>query len=119
MDEQPDLASQGAKKSRLDQLRETHGEEYQPPMPPCDAHYLVTYLNEPGLPPSAADFQILVDGTPVGRYEPNADAIGYYDAQYPVPPSRSRGKRKVTVRFQAGPSGRVVPVFGVRTIRTP
>ena len=90
-----------------------------PTDPATDTVVVVTYLNEPGLPPSAADFQILVDGTPVGRYEPNADAIGYYDAQYPVPASLSRGKRKVTVRFQAGPSGRVVPVFGVRTIRTP
>jgi hypothetical protein len=76
---------------------------------------VVTYLNEPGLPPAIADFQILVDDRSIGRYEPNANAVGLYDAQYAVP--AGGGKNKVTVRFQAGATGRIVPVFTVRTIR--
>jgi hypothetical protein len=82
-----------------------------------DTTVVVTYLNEPGLPPATADFQILVDDRSIGRYEPNASAVGFYDAQYAVPAELVRGRTKLTVRFQAGPSGRITPVFGVRTIR--
>jgi DUF1680 family protein len=82
-----------------------------------DVAVVVTYLNEPGLPPATADFQIVVDGTPIARYEPNASAVGFYDAQYAVPAELGRGKSKLTVRFQAGPNGRITPVFAVRTIR--
>jgi hypothetical protein len=78
---------------------------------------VVTYLNDLGLPPATGDFQILVDGTPIARFEPNPTATGFYDVHYPVPAELVRGKSKVTVRFQASPTGRIAPVFGVRTIR--
>ncbi len=78
---------------------------------------IVTYFNEPGLPPAAGDFQVAVDGTAVAHFEPNADAIGFHDVQYPVPPGLVRGKTHVTVRFESSGSGRIAPVFGVRVIR--
>jgi len=78
---------------------------------------VVTYLNEQGLGPTLGAFEIQVDGTPVGRFEPNTTAVGFYDATYPIPRDVVRGKSKVTVRFQAPASGRVVPVFGIRTVR--
>ena len=83
----------------------------------ADTAVVVTYLNDLGLPPAAGEFEILVDGTRVGRFEPDASARGFFDVVYPVPASVVRGKGKVTVRFQASPSGRIAPVFGVRTVR--
>jgi uncharacterized protein len=78
---------------------------------------VVTYLNEFGQPPASGDFRILVDGTAVGHFEPNAAATGFYDVQYAIPASLLAGKTKVTVRFEAASGGRIAPVFGVRTIR--
>jgi hypothetical protein len=79
---------------------------------------VVTYLNDLGLPPTAGDFEILVDGAPVGRFAPNAAAVGFWDATYAVPAALVQGKSEITVRFQAaGPNGRIAPVFGVRTVR--
>jgi DUF1680 family protein len=78
---------------------------------------VVTYLNDLGLPPANGDFEILVDGTRIARFEPNATATGFYDARYAVPSELVRGKSKVTVRLQAAPNGRIATVFGVRTIR--
>ena len=88
---------------------------------PVDANaamaLVVTYYDELGLPPAPADFEILVDGTSIAHFTPAATATGFYDARYAVPASLTRGKSKVTVRFQAGPQGRVAQVFGVRTVR--
>jgi hypothetical protein len=78
---------------------------------------VVTYVNELGLPPASGNFQILVDGTAIATFEPNAVATGFFDAQYAVPASLVRGKTKITVRFQSAPNGRLAPVVGVRTIR--
>jgi DUF1680 family protein len=78
---------------------------------------VVTYLNDLGLPPATGNFDVLVDGTSIARFEPNASAAGFYDARYPVPPDLVRGKSKVTISFQASPNGRIAPIFGVRTIR--
>jgi hypothetical protein len=78
---------------------------------------LATYFNDLGLPPATGNFDILVDGTSIAHFEPNASAVGLYDARYAVPAELVRGKSKVTVRFQAAPNGRIAPVFGVRTIR--
>jgi DUF1680 family protein len=83
-----------------------------------DVAVVVTYLNDLGLPPASGNFEILVDGTSIGRFEPNASAVGFYDVRYPVPADLARGKAKVTVRFQASQGGRIAPVFGVRTIRS-
>jgi hypothetical protein len=78
---------------------------------------VVTYRNDPGLPPLLGPFDILVDGERVAPYAPNHDAIAFYDARYPVPESLTRGKPRVTVRFDAGAAGRIIPVYSVRTVR--
>jgi hypothetical protein len=77
---------------------------------------VVTYLNQPGQP-AAGNFQILVEGTAIGRFEANPAAEGFYDAQYVVPPALVRGRTKVTVKFEAASPGRIAPVFGVRMVR--
>jgi len=78
---------------------------------------IVTYFNEVGLPALLADFDILVDGVKIGSYVPNETASGFYPAQYAVPGILVAGKSKVTVRFQANGTSRIVPVCGVRMVR--
>src|SRR6185369_439786 len=46
---------------------------------------VVTYLNETGAAPAAGNFQILVDGTVIGRFMPNSSVTGFFDTQYAVP----------------------------------
>jgi DUF1680 family protein len=82
-----------------------------------DIALVVTYLNDLGLPPAAGDFEILVDGRSVARFEPDAKPHGFFDVRYAMPADLVRGKSKITVRFQAPAGGRVAPVFGVRTVR--
>jgi DUF1680 family protein len=77
---------------------------------------IVTYRNDLGLP-VLANFQIEVDGTPVGQYAPNRSATSFWDATYPLPVSLLAGKSKVTVRFVAEADGRIVPVYGLRIVR--
>jgi DUF1680 family protein len=78
---------------------------------------VVTYLNDLGLPPATGNFEVLIDGTSIGRFTPNATAVGFFDVPYAVPAELVRGKRTITVRFQASGDGRIAPVFGVRTVR--
>ncbi len=79
---------------------------------------VVTYYNELGLGPANGNFDILIDGTSIAKFLPNANASGFYDAQYAIPANLVAGKTKVTVKFQANGNGRVAPVFGVRTIKS-
>jgi DUF1680 family protein len=86
--------------------------------PTMELSLLVTYFNELGLPPSAGDFDIIVEGTSIAHFQSNATATGFYDASYPIPIALTRGKARATVKFQAtGTNGRIAPVFGVRIIR--
>ncbi|HSL71687.1 MAG TPA: DUF6805 domain-containing protein, partial [Longimicrobiales bacterium] len=62
------------------------------------------------------DFEILVDGTAIARFEPNPAADGFFDREYAIPAALVRGKEKVTVRFQAA-GARIATVYGVRMIR--
>jgi hypothetical protein len=81
---------------------------------------VVTYRNEPGVPPPPSDFEIVIDGAVLARFVPNADTWEFYDARYPLPAGAVRDRQNVTVRFQAAGSGttaRIAPVFGVRMIR--
>jgi hypothetical protein len=78
---------------------------------------VVTYFNEQGLPPALGNFDVMIDGTSIGKYEPNQTAIGFYDRFMPIPQSLTTGRGKVTVKFVAAPGSRIVPLFGVRTIR--
>jgi DUF1680 family protein len=77
----------------------------------------VTYFNELGLPAPQGTFAILVNGTRVAAYAPNNVKAGFYEAMYAVPSALTLGKERVTVRFEAGAGARVVPVFGVRTVK--
>jgi DUF1680 family protein len=79
---------------------------------------IVTYWNRPEREPTPGQFQILVDGTPIATFEPNADVENFHDTQYLVPAALVRGKTSVTVRFEAdGDEGRIPPIYGVRMIR--
>jgi hypothetical protein len=82
-----------------------------------DSAVVVTYLNELGLPATTGNFEILIDGTSIGRFTPNPDATGFYTAQYAIPANALRGKTKVTIRFQASGTGRIPPIYGVRTVK--
>ena len=77
----------------------------------------VTYFNEHGLPEPQGQFAVLVDGIPVAHYAPNVERSGFYEAEYAVPASATLGKKMVTVRFEAAAGSRIIPVYGVRTIR--
>jgi len=80
----------------------------------------VSYFVEQGLPAPQGTFAVLVDGVRIAQYAPNNAATGGYDADYPIPPALTLGKKQVTVRFEAlgsGPGARIVPVYDVRTIR--
>ena len=88
------------------------------PVDPSTANaVVVTYENQAGEAPASGNFRILVDGTEVGRFAPTPAAKGFFDVTYPVPAAAVRGKSTVTVRFEAFGSGRIPPVFGVRTVR--
>ncbi|MFA6167169.1 MAG: glycoside hydrolase family 127 protein [Gemmatimonadaceae bacterium] len=77
----------------------------------------VTYFNDRGLPAPRGNFAILVDGTRVATYVPHLAKVGFYEAEYVVPPALTLGKQKVTVRFEADPGSRIVPVYGVRVVK--
>jgi DUF1680 family protein len=88
-----------------------------PVEPTVEMALIVTYFNEVGLPPTTGAFDIVVDGTVVGRFQTNAKASGYFDETYAVPIALTRGKARSTVKFQATGDGRIVPVFGVRIVK--
>jgi hypothetical protein len=82
-----------------------------------DNTLLVTYFNELGLPAALGSFDVVVDGHRVGSYAPDRVATGFFDTRYAIPLDVTRGKSKVTVKFDAGADGRIVPIYGVRLIR--
>jgi hypothetical protein len=62
-------------------------------------------------------FDILVDGQKIGnqvllRNEPGK----FFDVEYPIPEDLTRGKAKVTVRFQAEPDATAGGIFGLRIL---
>jgi uncharacterized protein YfaS (alpha-2-macroglobulin family) len=63
-------------------------------------------------------FDILVDGTKVATQSLQNDKPGeFFDMTYPIPENATRGKIKITIRFQ-GQSGNMAGGFyGVRLIR--
>src|SRR5262249_31189107 len=67
-------------------------------------------------------FEILVDGSRVGeqtieRHRPGSPTKTFFDVEYAIPADLTRGKQKVTVRFQATGGNETATVFGIRTIR--
>src|SRR5215475_1474057 len=66
-------------------------------------------------------FEILVDGARIGeqkieRHRPGNGSRRFFDVEYAVPAELTRGKQKVTVRFQATGGNETATVFGVRLI---
>ena len=59
-----------------------------------------------------ADGQIIASPT-VTRQLP----ARFYDAQYPLPVALTRGKQKITIRFEATGGNEIAAVFGLRVIR--
>jgi hypothetical protein len=65
-----------------------------------------------------ADFSILVDGQAIAEQALRfTDPIRFFDVEYGIPADLVRGKRTVTVRFQAKQGSQVATVFGLRMIR--
>jgi len=62
-------------------------------------------------------FDILVDGQKIGsqvllRNDPGK----FFDVEYPIPDELTRGKDKVTVRFQGEPNATAGGIFGLRIL---
>jgi DUF1680 family protein len=99
-------------------LRSSKWFSYDLPVDPAQpVALIVTYSNDAR---QKCTFDILVEGQKVGehsaeRRSPEQDII-FTDAQYAIPAELVKGKRRVTVRFQAT-SGEIPGVFGVRTVR--
>ncbi len=63
-------------------------------------------------------FEILVDGQRVGeQVVEKGGPPRFFDVEYEVPESLVRGKKSVTVRFQATEGNEIAAVFGIRMIR--
>jgi DUF1680 family protein len=66
----------------------------------------------------ARSFDILVDGTRVGQQSiPESSEPRFFEVTYPIAADLTRGKEKITVRFQAASGSEVPGVFGVRVVR--
>ena len=125
MQSERDFAEKGEDSSPV-QLQGRYGREgtgwfsYDLPIDPAAASVLiVTYSNDVRGRRGGVD--VLVDGTKVGeqmmeRRTPEQD-VRFFDVKYPLPVEIVRGKRKVTVRFQAKEGDTIPGVFGVRTVR--
>ncbi|HEY9516750.1 MAG TPA: DUF6805 domain-containing protein, partial [Gemmatimonadaceae bacterium] len=67
---------------------------------------------------SPASFEIQVDGQRVSEQKiERTDPGRFFDISYPIPAELVRGKKKVTVRFQAKEGSQIAAVFGVRMVR--
>ena len=67
---------------------------------------------------SPATFEILVDGQRVAEQTvERTDPGRFFDVTYPLPEATVRGKRAITVRFQAKENSQIAAVYGVRTVR--
>ena len=63
-------------------------------------------------------FDILVDGVRVATQSLQQDRPGqFFEVTYPVPEVLTRGKQKVTVRFQARPGNIAGGLYGLRVVR--
>jgi DUF1680 family protein len=65
------------------------------------------------------NFDILVDGDKIATQRLRMNNPGaFFDMTYPIPSVLTKGKSKVTVRFQAHPGSLAGGVFGLRTMRS-
>ena len=125
MQAERDFAEKGEDTSPV-QLQGRYGRQgngwfsYELPVDPASAATLVvTYSNDAR--GRKGDFDILVDGTKVGeqtieRRSPEID-LRFFDVKYALPLDLTKGKQKVTVRFQAKDGASIPGVFGIRTVR--
>lgn len=64
------------------------------------------------------NFDILVDGTKVASEDLNKYKDSkFYDIVYAIPVSLTKGKKTVTVTFQAKPQQQAGPVYGIRMVK--
>jgi DUF1680 family protein len=64
------------------------------------------------------NFAILVDGQKIATQSLQNDKPGeFFDVTYPIPQELTRGKNKITIRFQAQPGNLAGGFYGVRIIR--
>jgi hypothetical protein len=64
-------------------------------------------------------FDILIDGGKIGeQVVEKGGTPRFFDTEYAVPAELVRGKKKVTIRFQATNGNEIAAVFGIRMIRT-
>jgi hypothetical protein len=83
--------------------------------PDAPAELLVTYW---GGDSGNRTFDILIDGQKVAEQRlASADPGRFLDKAYAVPADMTKGKEKVTVRFQARPGNFAGGVFGLRVLR--
>jgi uncharacterized protein len=63
-------------------------------------------------------FDVLVDGTKIGSQSLQNDKPGeFFDVTYAIPEEITRGKNKITIRFQAEPDNIAGGFYGLRVIR--
>jgi len=63
-------------------------------------------------------FDILVDDKKIATYELKGQKPGaFMDVTYPIPPQLTKGKKKVTIRFQAHPGRTAGGIFGLRIVK--
>jgi len=64
------------------------------------------------------EFDVLVDGTKIATQKlENNRPERFYDEVYPIPPDLTKGKDKVTVRFQAHPGRTAGGIFDCRILK--
>ena len=80
-----------------------------------DCSLVVTYNSDEWRP---RVFEVLADGRKLAAEKVERDGPPrFFDRTYPLPPEITRGKKKVTIRFNAAPGSETAAVFGIRIIR--
>ncbi|MCX7643628.1 MAG: glycoside hydrolase family 127 protein, partial [Armatimonadetes bacterium] len=76
---------------------------------------VVTYWGDDG---GIRFFDIVVDDKVIATQRLRRDKPGrFFDVVYPIPPELTKGKTKVTVRFQAHPKAIAGGIFGLRMVK--
>ena len=125
MQTERDYAQQGEESSPV-QLNGRYGRQANkwfsfdlPVDPEHPTLLVVTYSNDARA--RRGWFDVLADGAKLGeqtieRRTPEQD-VRFFDVEYPLPADLTKGKQKVTVRFEAKENSAVPGVFGIRTVR--
>jgi hypothetical protein len=62
-------------------------------------------------------FEILIDGKSLSKAEQTGADADFYEQKFPLPPDMTKGKQKVTVRFQSMNNEYAGGVFGLKVMR--